>query len=114
MPDGSVRSFEGFKLMWKALDFLVVCGRWSRLELTDIAQRMLQAGECAVSGVLPEAHHKPGPVSALELQMLQGPRLDPALIRPITTKERGTGLSLDDCLHNAVSSLYRELQERLG
>ncbi len=114
MPDGTARTFTGIKLMWKAFDFLVVCGKWSRRELVDIAMRMQESGELAAPELLPKAQGEPGPVSMLEIKMLEGPRVDPALIRPITTSESGPGLSLDECLHNAVSSLYSDLQERLG
>jgi hypothetical protein len=113
MPDGAERSFSGFRLMWKAFDFLVVCGKWSRRELVDLALRM-NNGEVITACLLPKAHDGPGPVSTLEIEMLESPRVDPALIRTITTRKNGPRLSLDECLHNTVSSLYRELQARLG
>jgi hypothetical protein len=114
MPDGTTRSFSGFQLMWKALDFLIVCGRWSRQELTEIAVRMEQADTIFdASGLLPKAHDQPGPVSMFQIKMLQAPRVDPAMIQLITS-QGGVRLSLDECLHNTVASLYSTLQERLG
>ena len=100
--------------MWKALDFLVVCGKWSKAELVDIAlQTETVDGLRLVSGLLPKAQGQPGPVSMIELKMLESPRVDPALISPIQTDKEKPSLSLDDRLHNVVTILYRDLQKRL-
>jgi hypothetical protein len=66
MPNGTTRSFTGIKLMWKALDFLIVIGRWSQAELINIALRMQTTGEARVAGLLPKAQGQPGPVSRLQ------------------------------------------------
>lgn len=110
MPDGTSRSFSGFKLMWKALEFLVVCGRWSKRELVELALRRQDDPAYSLDNLLPLAHGQPGPVSMLEIRMLESPRVDPATIIPI---ERNS-LSLDEHLHNVVSHLYRNIQEQLG
>jgi len=112
MPGGATRSFQGYKLMWKALDFLVVCGRWSRRELIDLALDLHHGGAVSLVNLVPKAHAMPSPASMLEIKMLKSPRLDPATIQPIAAVGN-EGLSLDDCLHNVVASLYRELQDRL-
>jgi hypothetical protein len=100
--------------MWKAMDFLVVCGRWSKSELVALAIQSQQDASFDATRVLPKAINEAGPVSMVEINMLKAPRVDPALIRPITTREDGPQLTLDDCLHNVVATLYGDLQTRLG
>lgn len=38
MPDGSSRLLTTFKLVWRSWDFLILCGNYSRVELTSLAQ----------------------------------------------------------------------------
>ena len=37
MPDGSMRPFTGFRLMWESYDFLILCGNYTGKELVDLA-----------------------------------------------------------------------------
>ncbi|MEE9398550.1 MAG: hypothetical protein V3V31_16245 [Methylococcales bacterium] len=39
MPDGSVRSFTGFKLMWYSFDYLTIAGNYTKNELVALAIR---------------------------------------------------------------------------
>ena len=114
MPDGSIRVFEGSNLMWKALDFLVVCGKWSRWELVDISVRSHAQSDICITGLLPKGHGQPGTNSRMELRMLEAPRIDPAMLRPSAGRPRGQLPCLNECLHDTVAALYRSLQERLG
>lgn len=107
MPDGSVRAFHGFKLMWRAYEFLIVIGRWEPEELAALALRV-KAGE-NIAGTLPAGHRRKGCVSILQIQMLESPRLDPTTVR-LPPGRTGALRSLDDCLHEVVALLYAELQ----
>jgi len=37
MPDGTIKPFTGFKLMWRAVDYLIITAGYSRAELADLA-----------------------------------------------------------------------------
>jgi len=95
--------------MWRAFDFLVVCGRWEPFEIVTLTERH-QNGQ-AVMGAFPEAHGRDGCVSLLEIRMLESPRTDLAPSRP--TSRVGECRSLDDCLNDVVAVLYDELQDRI-
>ncbi len=56
MPEGGEQDFSGFALMWKALDFLVVCGAWDRAELVAIAQERLADPSIDIRERLPQRH----------------------------------------------------------
>ncbi len=109
MPEGGEQDFSGFALMWKALDFLVVCGAWDRAELVAIAQERLADPSIDIRERLPQRHGADRPVSLLELRMLEEHRIDPVQL-PGTPGSH----SLEDHLHDVVASLYAELQESLG
>lgn len=113
MPDGTSRLFGGFALIWRAYDFLVVCGNWEPLELVSLALRVKEGETATVASLLPNAHGRETCVSLLEIRMLESPRIDPAEVRPIKQGEERE-LSLDEHFHNVVASLYRDLQNRLG
>jgi hypothetical protein len=37
MPDGTLKPFTGFKLMWHSYDYLAISGKWPRNRLVELA-----------------------------------------------------------------------------
>jgi hypothetical protein len=47
LPGSLHRPITAFRLVWESLDYLVICGRWSRLELTTLAQQNAREVGCS-------------------------------------------------------------------
>jgi hypothetical protein len=62
MPDGTRKPITYFRLIWRSLDYLILCGNWSTQELVDLAfKNAAEVGgsfEQNFAAVLTYVHHQ--------------------------------------------------------